>query len=132
MYKALNLATQQDIIILSPAWTGRLPALRALDRQDLLVCPACRRPVRVRAGRTRRRHFAHKHLENCPYQSASPLLLEARAVLYEWLLAQFGRAERRSGAPAGGPRPPQAARLPGNFPGRAGRLLDHRAPHAAR
>jgi len=90
MFKALNLQTNAEVIILSPVWTHQLPLLRSLDRQDLLVCPACRQPVRVRAGRVKRRHFAHKHLGNCPYQSESPLLLDTRALLYEWLVSQFG------------------------------------------
>ena len=89
MYKAYNLESKQDVILLDPAWAGQLKALRALDRQDALVCPGCLQPVRVRAGRTRRWHFAHKHLENCPYEQTSPELLAARAVLYNALIAKF-------------------------------------------
>jgi hypothetical protein len=90
MYKARNLKTHEDIIILSPRWIQQLPLLRSLDHGNVLVCPECLQPVRVRAGQRRRYHFAHKHLGNCPYQNESPMLLDSRAVLYEWLVAQFG------------------------------------------
>jgi hypothetical protein len=90
MFKALNLQTDEEVIILSPGWKNRIPLLRSLAHQDLLACPACQQPVRVKAGRYKRPHFAHKHLENCPYQSESPLLVNCRALLYEWLVSQFG------------------------------------------
>ena len=45
--------------------------------------------MRVRAGRYKRWHFAHKHLENCPYENEPPVLLQTRAVLYEWLVEKF-------------------------------------------
>jgi hypothetical protein len=35
-------------------------------------------------------HFAHKHLANCSYEQGSPVLLSARAALYEWLVTKFG------------------------------------------
>jgi hypothetical protein len=90
VFKARNLQTQSEIIILSPTWKARLDSLRRLDRADQLVCPVCEQPVRVKAGRKVRWHFAHKHLHNCPLQRASPELLAARAALYPWLVAQFG------------------------------------------
>ena len=90
MYKAIHALTNQEFIILNPYWARKIEYLRSLDQQDLLVCQFCRQPLRVRAGNLRRWHFAHKHLSNCPFQEASPELLEARALLYEWLAAQFG------------------------------------------
>ena len=92
MFKAINQQTDQDIIILDPKWGNRLEQLRALDRQDHLVCQRCRQPVRIRAGQVRSWHFAHKHLRNCPLQSESPELLLARVTLYEWLRKKFGNA----------------------------------------
>lgn len=89
MYKCISAQGGDPILILSPPWRSRIAELRSLDRQDQLLCQGCRQPVRVRAGRTRRWHFAHKHLQNCPLETASPALLEARAVLYDWLAAQF-------------------------------------------
>ncbi len=89
MYKALDTRSETEIVILSRAWARRLDELRQMDRRDWLVCQGCRQPVRVRAGRFRRAHFAHKHLKGCSYGAESPALLEARAVLYGWLAGQF-------------------------------------------
>ena len=108
MYKAFNLENKQEIILLDPAWAGQLATLRALDKREVLVCPGCLQPVRLRAGRTRRWHFAHKHLENCPFEQASPELLAARAVLYNWLLTKFDPGEltiEKAIPDAGLPRP---------------------------
>lgn len=90
MYKAINARDGASIVILDPQWAGAIDYLRALDAQDVLVCQRCRQPMRVRAGVVRRWHFAHKHLLNCPYGYESPALLEARAVLYEWLVGKLG------------------------------------------
>jgi Competence protein CoiA-like family len=92
MFKAFNRENKKDVILLDPFWIERLDHLRSLDDRDALVCPGCLQPVRVRAGRTRRWHFAHKHLENCPFEQTSPELLAARAVLYGWLVAKFNPA----------------------------------------
>ena len=90
MFKALHTTTGEEIIILEPRWRRQIEFLRSLDTQDDLVCQGCLQPVRVRAGDVKRWHFAHKHLQNCPYESESPILLQARAVLYEWLVGQLG------------------------------------------
>lgn len=90
MYKALHKPSGHEIVILDREWVAQVAYLRSLDRKDALVCPGCQQPVRVRAGRVRRWHFAHKHLGNCPYDRASPMLLDMRAVLYTWLQGQFG------------------------------------------
>ena len=89
MFKCLNLHTMEEVVILAPAWQKRLGDVRSLDRGGFLICPGCRQPVRLRAGRFRRWHFAHKHLANCPLANQSPELLHCRAVLYEWLLRHF-------------------------------------------
>ena len=89
MFKALNLQSDTELILLQPAWLEQIPLLRSLTAQDQLVCPICRTALRLRAGRYRRAHFAHKHHANCPYQNESPLLLSCRVVLYEWLVSQF-------------------------------------------
>jgi len=88
MYKALHQPSGADIII-DPRWKAQLKYLRSFDKQDILVCPGCRAPVRVRAGRFKRSHFAHKHLQNCPFEKESPRLLQTRAVLYDWLVSKF-------------------------------------------
>jgi hypothetical protein len=89
VYKAQHQPSGQEIIILDPRWRPQVDYLRSLDQQDALVCPGCQQPVRVRAGITRRWHFAHKHLQNCPFERESPTLLAARAALYEWLVDKF-------------------------------------------
>ena len=89
MFKALNKLDGSEIIILDPRWRARLSSLRDLDFQDALVCPHCEHPVRVRAGRYKRWHFAHKHLENCLIENEPPVLLQTRAILYEWLVEKF-------------------------------------------
>jgi len=90
MYKALHTPSDQEIVLLDRRWAAQVDYLRDLDRKDALVCPGCRQPVRVRAGRFRRWHFAHKHLANCPYARESPTLLGMRAALYDWLVSGFG------------------------------------------
>jgi hypothetical protein len=90
MFKALHRLSGEEIVILKPRWKGQLDTLRLLDAQDDLVCQGCLQPVRVRAGEVKRWHFAHKHLQNCPYEFESPTLLQCRAVLYKWLVSQLG------------------------------------------
>jgi len=89
MYKALHQPSGGEIISLDPRWKAQIEYLRVLDKQDVLVCPGCGEPVRVRAGKFKRPHFAHKHLQNCPFEQESPRLLQTRAVLYEWLIGKF-------------------------------------------
>lgn len=92
MYKAIHAQTGEEIVILNPTWRKRIPALRELDHAGLLLCQGCRQPLRVKAGEVKRPHFAHKHLKACSYGSESPEILNARAVLYGWLLKQFGQS----------------------------------------
>lgn len=89
MYKCLRLPEREEVIILAPAWKGRLADLRGLAASEGLVCQGCLQPVRVKAGRFRRSHFAHKHLKGCSYGRESAEILAARAVLYDWLLGCF-------------------------------------------
>jgi hypothetical protein len=90
MFKSLNIQTNKEIVIIDPKWQQDLDSLLAMDRADILVCQGCREPVRVRAGQERRHHFAHKHRLRCSYSDESADLLDARAVLYEWLSGKFG------------------------------------------
>ena len=89
MYKALDSSTNREIVILHPEWRGRLAELRQMTGQARLVCQGCRQAVRVKSGQFRRAHFAHKHLAGCTYGEQSQAVLEMRAVLYDWLAAQF-------------------------------------------
>jgi hypothetical protein len=90
MFKAQHQPSGQEIIILDTRWKQQIDYLREMDKKDALVCPGCKQPVRVRAGKVKRWHFAHKHLHNCPFERESPKLLMTRAVLYEWLVEKFG------------------------------------------
>ena len=92
MFKAIEVESGQEIILLDSRWAGDLSALRTLGAADKLVCQECRKPVSVRAGEVRRKYFAHKCRADCAYGSESPLLLQARAVLYARLKTQFGEA----------------------------------------
>jgi hypothetical protein len=89
MFKAVLRSSGMEIILLDRQWVEELPSLRVLDRQDALLCQGCQQPVRVRAGKIKRWHFAHKHLQSCPYGTESPALLQARAALYRRLVVQF-------------------------------------------
>jgi hypothetical protein len=90
MYKAIDRLNNREVVIIDPKWADAIESLRAMDRQDILLCQGCNQPVRVRAGEERRHHFAHKHLRNCNYADESLALREARAVLYQWLVGKFG------------------------------------------
>jgi len=90
MLKCINSISSEFIIILHPQWKMHLADLRELDVQNRLLCPLCHQPVRVRAGKIKRWHFAHKHLQNCLLQNESTLLLQTRAILYEWLVEHYG------------------------------------------
>jgi hypothetical protein len=90
MFKAIDRRSREEIVILDARWRERVAQLRALATQDVLVCQGCEQPVRVRTGKVRRWHFAHKHLENCSYGYELPTLLQIRGVLYEWLVGHFG------------------------------------------
>lgn len=90
MYKALNVRDNTEVVILDQKWLQSISELRELAHHDFLVCQGCKQPVRVRAGDQRRKHFAHKHLENCDYGEESSILRNSRALLYEWLVSKFG------------------------------------------
>jgi hypothetical protein len=92
MYKAIHALTGEEIIILSPLWKKKISQLREMDQEDLLLCQGCRQPLRVKAGERKRSHFAHKHLQACSFGTETPEILNARAVLYDWLEKQFGEA----------------------------------------
>lgn len=90
MFKCLDIAANEPVVSLDdrgPTWRGEL---RRKGSDGLLRCPTCREAVVFRAGEVNRPHFAHKTLANCPTRNESPDLLEARAVLYQWLRSKFG------------------------------------------
>lgn len=92
MYKVLQVQDQVEITILELRWKNQVELLRQWSEADELVCPGCRQPVRIRAGKVRRWHFAHKHLANCPLAGQSADLLIARALVYEWIAPLAGES----------------------------------------
>ena len=91
MFKAIDRRTEEEIIILDPQWAAQVAHLRTLAAQDDLVCQGCQQPVRVRTLVVRRWHFAHRQLLDCTYGHDSPILLQSRAMLYDWLVSKFGK-----------------------------------------
>jgi hypothetical protein len=101
MFKSINKSSGKPVVILDPQWDSQIDVLRTLANQDLLVCQECNQPVRVRAGgesavgregkRIIRRHFAHKHKQDCTYGAESYKILRARAILYDFLYRKFGQ-----------------------------------------
>lgn len=89
MFKALNRETHEELVIIDPKWIDEIWRLRRLDRRGALVCQHCGQPLRVKAGKIRQWHFAHKHLANCPYSRETLALITARGVLYDWLRTKF-------------------------------------------
>ncbi|MCP4297718.1 MAG: hypothetical protein GY786_19130, partial [Proteobacteria bacterium] len=91
MFKALGRQVEEEIIILDPYWNeNTIVPLRKTGRKDDLICPVCKQPVHVRAGKKKRWHFAHKDLSNCPLKHESPNILQARGLLYSWLKTKLG------------------------------------------
>jgi len=91
MFKARRGSTKEEIIILDPYWREEtIGLLRRQGRDDELICPVCKQPVLVRAGKKKRWHFAHKDLTNCPLKNESPNILQARILLYSWLKSKLG------------------------------------------
>src|SRR5262249_36231393 len=90
MFVAVDLTTNERLVSLDFKSASQIETLRALGRADRLGCPECRQPVNVRHPQERRRHFFHKDRGTCPLHEESAELVEARAVLYEWLSSKVG------------------------------------------
>jgi hypothetical protein len=88
VYKAVHREHGGEILALHPAWRERQDELRRMCLAEDVVCSGCRQVVNLRAGERKRPHFAHCHLIGCDLASESPYRLEARALLYEWLITQ--------------------------------------------
>jgi len=94
MFKCFDIEGQREIIILDSHGKGdQLAHLRAKSRSKSLFCPECKQPVLVKAGDIKTWHFAHQDLGSCPLQSESPAVLNARRLLYAWLLRKFVKIE---------------------------------------
>lgn len=92
VFKAIDTETYQAVVSLDAKTEGQVSKLRQKGHSDLLQCQTCKEKVRFRAGDHRRPHFAHKTLANCPTKNESAEMLEARAVLYDFLKTKFSAA----------------------------------------
>jgi hypothetical protein len=90
MFKSRDTTTGLFVVSLEARDAEEIRTLRRKGREGTLQCQTCREPVLLKAGPVRRPHFAHRTLANCPTSGVSSEVLEARAVLYEWLRSKFG------------------------------------------
>ena len=82
MFVATTSIDKRRINLLDPAVYERRESLKAVGQEGGLACPHCGQEVRVRLGDVRRPHFAHKSLEDCPFQKESAEVTEVKALLY--------------------------------------------------
>jgi hypothetical protein len=90
MFVATSSIDKKRINLLDPSVLERRESLKAAGRKGGLVCPHCGQELRVRLGEVRRPHFAHKSLEDCPFQKESAEVTEVKALLYGFLRQQIG------------------------------------------
>lgn len=90
MFVATSRIENKRINLLDPAVYARRESLKAAGREGGLSCPHCGQEVRVRLGELRRPHFAHKCLEDCPFQKESAEVTEVKARLYGFFRQQMG------------------------------------------
>lgn len=88
MFVATSTIDKRRINLLDPAVYERRESLKAVGREGGLACPHCGQEVRVRLGDVRRPHFAHKSLEDCPFQTESAEVTEVKALLYGFFRLQ--------------------------------------------
>jgi hypothetical protein len=89
MFRAQNKLNGDFLVSIDPVWCNQRETLANICQNEQAICPYCREPVRLRAGKLRRWYFAHQTLLNCPFTHESPTVLEARAALYDWLLTKI-------------------------------------------
>jgi len=83
----------------------RLAVVRERGRDGELRCQHCAQPAILRAGKVVRWHFSHAPGAQCPFAHEPVERLQARAVLYGWLAAQFGPRVTVEKMPDGLPAP---------------------------
>jgi hypothetical protein len=89
MFVALRTTDRSRVTSIAAQWDQRLDALRELAASGQLACPGCEQRLWLRTGVSRRRHFAHRQLADCPLAHQSPELLEVKAQLYQWLESKY-------------------------------------------
>src|SRR5258705_812346 len=90
MFKAIEIQSGREIIILDRLEGERLDRLREQGRAGELIGPHCKHPVILKAGKVIRHYFAHKPGVQCPFAHEAADLRSAREALYGWLRRQFG------------------------------------------
>lgn len=88
MFVATSSIDKRRINLLDPAVYERRESLKVVGQEGGLACPHCGQEVRVRLGDVRRPHFAHKSLEDCPFQKESAEVTEVKALLYGFFRRQ--------------------------------------------
>jgi len=89
MFVALNTKHRTRVTSIDPKWDNAEEALRELAAAGELVCPGCEQFLWLRTGTSRRRHFAHRSLADCPLAHQSVEVSEVKAQLYRWLQAKY-------------------------------------------
>lgn len=86
MFTCTHQITGKRITSISRKWHGREEELRAMGRNDSLICSFCKEPLTFRHGAVKRAHFAHRKASECPLDShRSAEELEAKVLLFERL-----------------------------------------------
>jgi competence CoiA-like predicted nuclease len=89
MFVALQAKDRTRVTSIASQWDERLEVLRELTSGGHLICPGCEQRLWLRIGIKRRRHFAHRHLADCPLGNQSAEVLEAKAQMFEWLEKKY-------------------------------------------
>jgi hypothetical protein len=89
MFVALRTADRSRVTSLAAQWDNRLDKLRELAASGHLMCPGCEQRLWFRIGLRRRRHFAHRHLTECPLARQSEEVQEVKAQLFKWLETKY-------------------------------------------
>ncbi len=84
----------QPILLHEATWDSQEESLREAARSGRLITPCCRRPVVLRWGLRRVRHFAHQPRIHCPYQRwsepESAEHIAGKLLLYDWVRRSLG------------------------------------------
>jgi len=87
--RAINKNNNTSVISLNRFTGEDFALLKDKCKKNILICPWCFEAVSFRVCLNKRNHFAHKSLNNCPFNNESQIILETRALLYQWLVAKF-------------------------------------------
>lgn len=94
MFEVQLFDTMQRIVTLDGKWKGKEETLRSLAKEDRVVCKKCLglvwfRYKEMEGKSSRRPHFSHRAEKGCQLGKRTAGVLEAQAVLYEWLEEKY-------------------------------------------